>query len=51
MTKCIYKISKYGLYGSNIAEFGDEMLQNAATCYGVIIDDAHHFWNIDWDSV
>ena len=51
MTKCIYKISKYGLYGSNIAEFGDEMLQNAATCYGVIIDDRDRWWSIDEDYI
>ncbi len=51
MTKCIYKISKYGLYGSNIAEFGDEMLQNAAACYGVIIDDRDRWWSIDEDYI
>lgn len=51
MTKCIYEISKYGLYGSNIAEFGDEMLQNAAECYGVIIDDRDRWWSIDEDYI
>lgn len=42
-----YEVDTSGIY---MDDFGDTMSMNTECEYGVI-DDAHHFWNIDWDSV
>lgn len=47
MTIKEYEVDTYGISAD---DFGDSISMNTNCEYGVI-DDANHFWNIDWDYV
>lgn len=42
-----YEVDTHGI---SMEDFGDSVSMNTDCEYGVI-DDAHHFWNIDWEYV